>query len=75
MSGRCSVGVVPHVDVFLMYLWEEGDLHILLLCHLESLSAINILKCFFLYFNACLLIKKSEFMATLHSSETDHLPY
>ena len=21
--SRCSVGVVPHVDVFLMYLWEE----------------------------------------------------
>ena len=28
--SRCSVGVVPHIDVFLMYLWEEGDLHILL---------------------------------------------
>ena len=21
MFSRCSVGVVPHVDVFLMYLW------------------------------------------------------
>ena len=21
--SRCSVGVVPHVDVFLMYLWGE----------------------------------------------------
>ena len=35
--NRCSVGVVPHVDVFLMYLWEEGDLHVLLFCHLEGL--------------------------------------
>ena len=33
--SRCSVRVVPHVDVFLMYLWGEGELHILLLHHLD----------------------------------------
>ena len=36
MFSRCSVGVVPHVDVFLMYLWGEGDHHVLLLRHLEG---------------------------------------
>ena len=35
--SRYSVGVVPHVDVFLMYCGEEGDLHVLLLHHLEGL--------------------------------------
>ena len=39
--SRCSVGVVPHVDVFLMYLWEEGDLHVLLLRHLEGPSLFH----------------------------------
>lgn len=24
---RCSIGVVPHADVFLTYLWGEGDFH------------------------------------------------
>ena len=38
--SRCSVGVVPHVDVFLCICGEEGDLHILLLCHLEGLPTI-----------------------------------
>ena len=38
--SRCSVGVVPRVDVFLMYFWEEGDLHVLLLCRLEGPSSI-----------------------------------
>ena len=35
MFSRCSVGVVPHVDVVCIC-GEEGDLHVLLLCHLES---------------------------------------
>ena len=35
MFSRCSV-VVPHVDVFLMYLLGEVDLHILLLHHHEG---------------------------------------
>ena len=36
MFSRCSVGVVPHVDAFLMIFGEEGDLHILFFCHLEA---------------------------------------
>ena len=36
MFSRCSVGVVPHVDIFLMYCGEEGDLHVLPLRHLEG---------------------------------------
>ena len=34
--SRCSVGVVPRVDVFLMFCGKEGDLHVLLLHHLEG---------------------------------------
>ena len=30
----CSVGLVPYSDEFFMYLWEAGDLPILLLHHL-----------------------------------------
>ena len=41
MFSRGSVGVVPHVDVFLMYSGEEGDLHVLLLHHLEG-PVVNI---------------------------------
>ena len=41
--SRCSAGVVPHVDVFLMYLWGGRWSHILLLCHLEGLSQVYIL--------------------------------
>ena len=37
---QCSVGVVPHIDVFLMCLWEEGDLHVLPLHHLEGLLSV-----------------------------------
>ena len=40
MLRMCSVGVVLHIDVPLMYLWGEGDLFILLLHHIES-SPIN----------------------------------
>ena len=36
--SRCSVRVVPHVDVFWCIRGEAGDLHVLLLCHLEGLS-------------------------------------
>ena len=36
--SRASVGVVPHVDVSLLYFWEVHDLHVLLLCHLEGPS-------------------------------------
>ena len=39
-----SVGVVPHVDLFLMYFGEEGDLHILLLCRLEGPPSLISLK-------------------------------
>ena len=33
--SRCSIRAVPHVDVFLMYLWGEGELYILLFRHLD----------------------------------------
>ena len=33
---RCSVGVAPHANIFWMYLWVAGDLHVLLFHHLES---------------------------------------
>ena len=36
MFSGCSVGVFPYVDVFLMHLWEECGLHILLVCHIEG---------------------------------------
>ena len=35
--SRCSVGIVPHVDVFLMYLCRARSFHVLLLRHLEGL--------------------------------------
>ena len=38
MFGRCFVRVVPHVDLVLMCLWREGELHVLLFCHLDSIS-------------------------------------
>ena len=38
--SRCSVRVVPHVDVFLMYLWGGSYLHVLLLRHLEGLLSL-----------------------------------
>lgn len=28
--SRCSIGGIPYANVFLMYLWEEDDLHVLL---------------------------------------------
>lgn len=31
-----SVMTVPHGDVFLMYFWKEGKLHIRLFCHLDN---------------------------------------
>ena len=34
--SRCSLGGVPHVDVFFMYLWGGRWSHVLLLCHLEG---------------------------------------
>ena len=36
--SRCSERVVPHVYIFLMYLWGEGELHILLFHHLDLSS-------------------------------------
>ena len=33
--SRRSVRVIPHVDVFLMYLWGEGELYVLLLRHVD----------------------------------------
>ena len=36
MVSRCSIGVVPHVDVFWCICGEEGDLHVLLFYHLEA---------------------------------------
>ena len=39
--SRRSVGVVPHVDVFLMYLWGERYLHDLLFRHLEGHLLLN----------------------------------
>ena len=35
--SRCSVRIIPHVDAFLTYLWGDGELHVLFLCHLHSL--------------------------------------
>ena len=36
MFSKYSIGVVPHVDVFLYFCGEEGDLRVLLLHHLEG---------------------------------------
>ena len=32
---RYSVWLIPHVDIFLIYLWHEGELHVLILYHLD----------------------------------------
>ena len=55
MFSRCSVGSVPHVDVFLMYFGEEGDLCILLFRHLEALNS----QLFLIKVTETLLQKKS----------------
>ena len=45
MFSMSSVGVVPHVDVFLMICEEEPDLHVLLLRHLEGLQNSSVECC------------------------------
>ena len=29
--------IIPHVNAFVMYLWGDGELHVLFLCHIHSL--------------------------------------
>lgn len=35
MFDRCSLRVIPFLDVFLMYLWEGNEFHVSRLCHLD----------------------------------------
>ena len=40
--NRCSVGVVPCVNVFFYFCGKEDDLHVLLLHHLEYASRYSV---------------------------------
>ena len=50
MFSRCSMRVVPPVDVFLIYLWAEGELHILYYLDLDPRAVMT-----FLMFKVCFL--------------------